>query len=428
MRLSRLLVISAVILAVSGAAFGSGFAIFEQGAKATAMGGAFAATADDPSAIWYNVAGIAQQRKAEILVGGTAINFSNNFTGDPGDTLTSGKTGEYAAHTFVPPNAYMVIPWGQNITFGVGVFTPFGLRTNWKEPWVGRFVSRDANVKSLSVEPAVAWQTSDGRIALGVGAEYRRSHISLNRNNSAFDPLNGQVIDAANAYLASDWDNAWGWNAGLLFKPSDTWRIGVSYRSQMTIDYKGSAHFTQILTGTPIDALVGASIPPDQGIATSINFPANLAVGIATTAIGHNWDVEADVTHTTWSRFQNLAISFDTTSALNFNVPQNWKDSYSYRLGANKKVNDTWDVRFGVLYDKNPQPTDGVGPLLPDADREGASFGIGYHRGPWIMDLTEFDLHFKNRTTNGDVNQVDNFRGSYKTDANLISFNFGYRF
>lgn len=426
MRLSRFLVISA-ILAVSSAAFGSGFSIFEQGAKATAMGGAFAATADDPSAIFYNVAGIAQQRHLTVLAGGTTINFGNEFRGDPNDPLTVGQKGEYNAHTFVPPNAYIVVPWGQNLTFGVGVFTPFGLRTDWREPWAGRFVSRDANVKTVSVEPAVAWQTTDGRIAIGVGAEYRRSHISLNRNNSAFNPLTGRIIDTANAYLTSDWDNAWGWNAGLLFKPSDTWRLGVSYRADMTIDYKGDGHFTQILTGTPLDPVVAAGLPPDQGIKTSINYPSTLIAGIATTAIGHNWDIEGDVTHTTWSRFKELSVAFDTTTALNFTRPQNWEDTYSYRLGANKKVNDTWDVRFGVLYDENPQPLAGVGPLLPDSDREGASFGIGYHHGPWILDLTEFALHFKTRSTNG-ISQNDNFHGTYKTNANLISFNFGYRF
>ena len=59
-------------------------------------------------------------------------------------------------------------------------------------------------------------------------------------------------------------------------------------------------------------------------------------------------------------------------------------------------------------------------------DREGVSFGIGYHRGPWIVDLTEFALHFKTRSTNGISS--DNFNGTYKTNANLISFNFGYRF
>jgi long-chain fatty acid transport protein len=420
-------VISAAILAVSGAAFGSGFSLFEQGAKATAMGGAFAATADDPSAIFFNVAGIAQQRHMTFLAGGTTINFANEFKGDPNDPVTVGQKGEYRAHTFVPPNAYLIVPFADNLTFGVGVFTPFGLRTNWQEPWVGRFINRDANVKTVSVEPAVAWQTSDGRWALGLGAEYRRSHIALNSNTAAFNPLTGRVIDAANAFLNSDWNNAWGWNAGILIKPTDAWKIGASYRADMTIDYKGTADFTQILTGTPIDAVVATQIPPDQNIKTAINYPALLIVGVSTTAIGHNWDIEADMTHTTWSRFKELSVQFETSPSRNFTRPQNWHDTYSYRLGANKKVNDTWDIRLGAVYDENPQPNEGVGPLLPDSDRVGASFGVGYHSGPWIVDITEFALHFKNRSTAGQV-QNDNFHGSYKTNANLISFNFGYRF
>src|SRR5437588_4727610 len=108
------------MLAVSGAAFGAGFGLFEQGAKATAMGGAFAATADDPSAIFFNVAGIAQQRHFTILAGGTAINFANEFRGDPNDELTSGTSGFYRRHTFALPSAYVVVPFGSNLTFGVG--------------------------------------------------------------------------------------------------------------------------------------------------------------------------------------------------------------------------------------------------------------------------------------------------------------------
>jgi len=165
-----LLLLSLSVLLASGSAFASGFALPEQGAKAVGMGGAFVATADDPSAIYFNPAGMAQQRNAEFLVGGTAITFSNQFTGDPNDPFTSGQSGRYRAHTFVPPNAYFILPIGGNLTAGVGLMTPFGLRTNWQDPWPGRFISRDANVKVLSVEPALAWQSSSGAVAIGVGA------------------------------------------------------------------------------------------------------------------------------------------------------------------------------------------------------------------------------------------------------------------
>src|SRR6478672_11458006 len=98
------------MLAMSASAFGSGFGLFEQGAKATAMGGAFVATADDPSAIFYNVAGIAQQRRAAVMAGATFINFSNEFIGDPNDPAASGSTAAYRRHTFIPPNGYLLVP------------------------------------------------------------------------------------------------------------------------------------------------------------------------------------------------------------------------------------------------------------------------------------------------------------------------------
>ena len=407
------------------AAFGSGFALFEQGAKATAMGGAFAATADDPSAIFYNVAGIAQQRRTELLVGGTTINFQNQFTGDPNDIFTSGTTGKYQAHTFVPPNAYVVVPFGNNLTFGVGVMTPFGLRTHWENPWPGRYVSRDANIKTVSVEPAIAWQTSDGRFALGVGAEYRRAHVILARSNLALNPFTQHIADVASTYLASDWENDWGYNVGVLFKPG-AWRIGLSHRAPMTINFKANASITQIPTGNAqFDALVHAGLPPSQPVNTSLEFPSFTHLGIATSAIP-KWDVEFDVIHNDWSRFKELDINFTATPAASLVRHLDWNDSNSYRIGANRSVTDDWDIRLGAVYDETPQPTSDVSPLLPDSDRIGFSIGVGYHRGPWVIDATEFALHFKKRSTLGQ--SADLFNGTYKTDANLISVNLGYRF
>jgi long-chain fatty acid transport protein len=421
---------TAVALAISPVAFGSGFSIFEQGSKATSMGGAFAATADDPSAIFYNVAGIAQQRQLTVLAGGTAINFANEFKGDPNDAFTSGVTAEYRHHTFVPPNAYILVPIGQNLTFGIGTFAAFGLRTNWQAPYPGRFISSDANVKTLSVEPALAWQTSDGRLAIGVGAEYRRSHITLQRNiplsGSGVNPFTGRFVDVGNAYLDSDWDDAWGYNVGVLFKPTPTLRIGASYRGKMTIDYKGDAVFTQISTGNAqLDALVKAGLPPNQKISTSIDFPDTAILGVATSAIP-NWDLEADITHTGWDSFQSLDIAFQTTPASNITRPQNWKNTFSYRIGGDRHVGGNWDVRLGAVYDQNPQPTSGVGPLLPDSDRIGVTFGLGYHAGPFLVDVGDMVLHFKKRSTEGISS--DNFNGTYQTDANLISINVGYKF
>lgn len=424
--INRILILTAMACLTGTSAFASGFSIFEQGAKASGMAGAFVATADDPTAIFYNPAGIAHQRELTVLGGGTFINFTNEFTGDPNNAFTSGTEGKYDRHLFVPPNMYAIMPIGENLTIGFGTFSAFGLRTDWQDPWVGRFISRDVDLKTVSAQPTIAWKNSSGTIAIGGGIEYRRARVTLSRNNGALNPFNGRFTDVANGYLSSDWDSDWGWSAGVLFKPNENLRIGVSYRAQMDIDLKGTADITQIPSGNAqFDAFVATQLPPDQNINTSIPFPAMTAIGIATSAI-ENWDIELDITMASWSRFETLLVNFETTPVANINRPQNWEDTMAFRLGANRHIGDEWQVRLGAVYDQNPQPVEAVSPLLPDADRIGITFGFGWQKGPFIIDVSEMILHFKDRQTGG-VNP-DQFEGTYKTDATLLSVNFGLRF
>lgn len=415
-------------LLVSVTAFGAGFSIFEQGAKATGMAGAFVATADDPSAIFYNPAGLAQQRDLSVLAGATFINFSNEFTGDPNSEWTSGTEGKYNRHTFVPPNMYAVVPVGDNLTFGLGVFSAWGLRTDWADPWVGRFVSKDADLKTVSVQPAVAWQTSDGRFALGGGIEYRRARVILSQNIDLpfVNPFTGRVTDIGNARLASDYGSDIAFNAGILFKPSDRLRFGASYRSGMDIDLEGEADFTQISTGNAqLDAAAALSLPPDDTISTTFPFPAVTAIGVAFMP-NERVEIEFDITHMTWSRFDSLTVDFDTNPQNGFVREQNWDDSHAFRLGTNIAATENWDVRLGAVYDKNPQPTESVSPLLPDADRIGVTMGAGFKHGPFVVDGGAMILHFKDRSTGG-VNP-EGFEGTYETAAVLWGFNLGYRF
>jgi long-chain fatty acid transport protein len=412
---------------MAGSAFGSGFLIPEQGAKASAMAGAFAATADDPSAIFYNPAGIANQGETlTVLAGTTLINFTNEFTGDPNSEIASGVEAKYNRHTFNIPNMYAVKRLGStNLTLGVGVFAAFGLRTDWADPFAGRYISKDADLKTTSVNPVVAYKVSDA-LQIGGGIEYRRARVILNANRMALNPFAGRIVDVANTRLVSEYGDSIGWNAGILFSPTPMLRFGASYRAPMDIELEGDAEITQILTGNPqFDAIIGSQLPPDQRINTKFPFPSIASVGVAVSP-NENWDVELDVIRTGWSRFEALAVDFETTPGSSFVREQNWQDSNSYRLGVNHNATAMFDVRFGILYDENPQPVEAVSPLLPDSDRLGASIGAGWHAGPFVVDGSLLVLHFKDRDTRG--RNEEGFNGEYETDALLWSMNLGYRF
>lgn len=426
MRSLRITLALTLTCLATASAFGSGFLIPEQGAKASSMAGAFVATADDPSAIFYNPAGIAQQRQFTVLAGATIINFTNEFTGDPNSPVTSGVSGEYNRHTFNIPNMYAVMPIGNNLSVGFGVFAAFGLRTDWEDPWAGRYISKDADLKTTSVNPVVAWQSTDGRIAVGGGVEYRRARVILNANRMALNPFTGRIVDVANTRLASEYGHGIGWNAGVLFKPTNALRFGASYRTGMDIELDGEAEITPIPTGNAqFDAFLRTQLPPNQNITTDFPFPSIATIGVAFSP-RETWDIELDVMRTAWSAFEALTVNFETTPAAGFTREQNWEDSTSYRLGINHNATPNWDVRFGALYDENPQPIEAVSPLLPDSDRIGASFGAGWHSGPFIADAGMMVLHFKDRSTQG-MNE-EGFDGEYETDATLFFANVGYRF
>ena len=61
------------VLFLSTSAFAAGFALYEGSARGNVLGAGLTATADDPSAIFYNPAGITQLKGTQTMIGLTGI-------------------------------------------------------------------------------------------------------------------------------------------------------------------------------------------------------------------------------------------------------------------------------------------------------------------------------------------------------------------
>jgi len=413
------LAILALLLAAP--AFSAGFGFFEQGAKATAMGGAFAAVADDPSAIFYNPSGIGFQDHFSIMAGTTVTTFTKSeFQGSspfPGD----GESGTFHKTWFFPSQLYFVAPITSNVKFGFGVYSPFGLASRWKdaETWPGRFISQNANIKTFSLVPVLAIRVAP-TFSISAGAEYRLSEVELEKNEAAYNPFTQSFVDVAHVKLQSGTEHGWGWNAGLLWKPSPAFSIGASYKAKMTIDYSTHANFTQRDTGNPVfDAVVAAGLPDSPRAEASVNFPAIADIGIAWHCPGQSFTLSADAVWTEWSTYKKLDITFPDGELPTIHRETDWKDVWSYRVGVEQKFG-AWALRAGFVYDETPQPEQEAGPLLPDSIRRGYCVGFGYNGEHWGIDLADMYLPFQDRTVR---NSQDNFTGTYKLTANLIGAN-----
>lgn len=422
--MGRALSIVALATLAAGPLHAAGFSIFEQGSKATGMAGAVTAQADDPSMLFYNAGGLAFVEKTDFSVGATWIRSTKADFQGAGVFPGPGYKAEQETLSEFPPHAYWVQPISSTFKFGLGVETPFGLTTSWKNPnqFAGRFLSTKASLQAFDLNPTIGWRVTPN-FGIGVGALVRYSTVELNRNVPFNNPFTQQIVDIGRLNLKGDYSTGYGFNVGLLHRVNESFSWGLSYRSKISVDYKGDARITQVSTGNAgLDALISTRLPFNTNlpVKTKIDFPDQASLGLAF-GLTRNLLLETDVNWMGWSSFKNVPIDFTSAqgNALDSSLPQNWEDVYSYRVGLNWTVSPASQLRFGVVYDQTPQPEEGVSPLLPDADRNGFCIGYGHTQG-FRYDVGLMYLDFKKRTTNKARPESGPFFGTYKTQAVLL--------
>ena len=207
--------------------------------------------------------------------------------------------------------------------------------------------------------------------------------------------------------------------------------LGILVPEQIEVDYEGDARLTQISTGSAqVDALLRTRLPFDQDlpVETSIEFPDMASLGLAF-AVSPSVLIETDVNWTGWSSFDETSIRFTGTPAQRLPdtlVRSDWDDVYNYRAGLRWSASPSSQWRFGAYYDETPQPEESVGPLLPDANRQGLSLGYGFTGGGgWTLDVAVLYVDFDERTRDQSFPGEDPFFGTYQTEAWLFGLTVG---
>src|SRR5688572_20920800 len=300
----------------SGLLGAQGFGLYEQGACAMGRGGTgVAAPCADGSAMFFNPAGLAGLRGSHATLGGTLVDVHGSFTDDVFRQQTD------IQNPLIPiPQVYITHSPTPKLGVGVGVFAPYGLQTRWPLSFDGRFAGYDNILRSIYVQPTVAYQVTPW-LALGGGLDIVLGKVELNQRLDLADaPVEalpglppgtvppGTVLGQFGIAPGTDFANArleatkttvtarWG---GLI-KVNDRLSIGGRYLMHAKFDYDGTATFTQVFTnlvvpaeltvgtvnipaGTPIDGLVlplFSTVLGDQRVATQITNPEQVVLGV----------------------------------------------------------------------------------------------------------------------------------------------------
>ena len=440
-------------------AFAGAFRIFDQSASATAQGGAFAAQADDPSAIFFNPAGLTQLRGIQTSFGVMLIGGHTTYTSPTGATTR----GDFDGSIAVPPpiNVYFSANLKDlgfsalgDLSAGLGIVSPFGIL--YRYPDDGPFstaVTKQA-LPLIDIKPTLAYKLSD-QLSVGVGADIYTfaSFWGSGQSVTKFNSSGGPGLPPPGTRMeVNGGDTAAGFNVSLLYTPfrnedgKPLANVALIYRSQATLHLDGNF-------------LANGGLVTDAS--TTLVLPQVFAGGISIWPIRdrtHEWKLELDVDMTGWKSVRNTDVHLSNGTTIPF--AQNWRNSYTTMIGTEYKwlrpeKLPAWEValRAGYWHSQTPIPDSSFLPTVPDADQHAISVGLGFlckDDGRFLglvecantegkamrpkaigLDLAYQAIFYETRTIGGNLNPVaipGVVNGTYQTNFHVGMINFRVNF
>jgi len=430
-----------ILIVNSSLVQGSGFRIFDQSASGTAQSNAFTAQADDPSAVYYNPAGMTQLENLQISIGTVLIGGTISFRNASGQTTTGDLGGSVA---FPPPSSFYLtanlkdlgIKAFGDLTAGIAIISPFGLLIRY--PTNGPFSTSvtSAAFPLVDYKPTLAYKFNK-KFSVGVGLDIYTFFNFLGEGH-AEAKLNSPGVGGLPTFPTpleiTGRDTAVGFNASFMYTPfrnaddKPLVNVGFVYRSGFSLDLKGQF-------------LVNGAVAADA-VSTS-KMPQIFTGGIALWPVrdgDHEWKLELDVDYTDWNSLGNTDVRLSSGATLPF--PRNWQGAFITMIGTEykwlslEKLPD-WELalRGGYWYGENAIPDETFSPTVPDANNHLVSAGIGmlckdagrflgliqcgstdkgwFHPKAIGLDLTFQARLYENRTVSGNNNPTVD--GTYNT-------------
>ncbi len=396
-----------VALAAPAVLPAQGFGLNEIGTCAVArVAATTGAPCDDASVIFWNPAAGTRLKGLSMYAGITLIDIAGDFTAD-----TTGRVSSANVSPEFPPHLFINWNRGGRYALGLGVYVPYGLTSQWRDDFPGRFSAKRAAVATLYVQPNISFNLTPSW-SIGGGPVIGRSDVELEQGlDLSQQPLpggaSGQTLASLGIAPGTEFGRAmlqgsamaYGFHVGVHGRVGTNFQIGARYLSALNFEYDDAdAEFLQLPTGlviadptlaaqlgvpagTPWDVVVrpnfqGTGALTAQKVSTKLRHPAQLQVGLGFTAPMGTL-LSLDGAFIQWSVFDELPVNFQGSARANSRaLIEDYDDSFSIRGSAEHRFG-TVAIRGGISFVQTPAPDVTVTPLLPDQDRMNYGIGLG---------------------------------------------------
>ena len=410
-RLASLPAFCLAFLLATAAAHGGGFAVGEQDAASTGLAGAVTARPGDPATLYYNPGAAAFFDEPASSFGALVRATQTLAFGTEPSPDTIGTSFDSDDPSPVLPLIYTVQPIRGNLNLGVAVYSPFDHDLQHGNPssFPGRTIALSSAVRTLDASFSASFKVGQN-LGVGVGAIVRASTFDLERRLQALG-LDNQPVDFASLDVESDPRVGLGFQLGVLHRLSPRFFWGVSYRSEIQIEYEGTGLLEQIETGDPFldDALAGGNpFGEDLPMFTEINFPDTLSLGVGL-HLTRRLYLGADVSQMGWSSIDQIDVRIPTFPRFNNTIDLGLDDAFAVRVGTEYTFPKGTQLRFGLAFDESPQAEGRLSPFLLDSDRSIVSVGLGRD---WLQIAAQWITYSDRSGT-----MSDSLGGSFGGDA-----------
>jgi long-chain fatty acid transport protein len=397
----------------------NGFALPDQDAFATGRGEAVVATPDNPSTIYYNPAGITQLQGNNFRAGAYLLDYHFTFNPPPGKPNTGQSYDEQDNFAAVPRFFYSFASTNSPVSFGLGIYSPFGGKISWPQDTGFRAVAISGQLKYITINPVVAYKILP---SLSVGAGPMFNYVDL-ETDQGLRPFSGP--NNFFRFSGSGW--SYGANAGILWQPLDELSFGTMFRSPAKVTLEG-------YTGFEREPLIAKS---SRSANMDLNFPMTIVSGVSWRPT-QKWNLEFDANYTDWSSFGRSTLHQSSPPfPLHSDVPVtlDWQSSWMYEFGATRYFDNGWRTSLGYCFNQNSVPNGHYTPFASDLDRHFFSVGTGWQGKHWSFDAAYQFGYGPDHTVAGSTPSStpgqaagQNADGKYKFYSNALSLSVGYRF
>lgn len=346
--LARSSIAAACLLLAATTARAGGIAWYEIGTPdvGTASAGR-GALAMDASTAWTNPAGMPRlDPGSQLMIGFVPAWFDTKFEAKAGTSPELGSDNGGQAGGFEPVvSGFFTHTFASQFSIGAAFVPSLSQDLEYSEEFVGRYFTRRASLRTATFNPSVAFRSAPW-LSIGVGLNVVFGAVDQTSavNNEVLDPGTGD------GQIRFEKDGVgYGANLGVLLEPENGMRIGLTFRSPVTLSFS-DGFSAQGIGPNLVAALDSLGILGGE-LQKDVTIPQEGALSVVQPIGGHA--AMFSVGWQRWEEFGSTSLTLpDAPDSVGTVTRQRFlDDTYHISGGFHYRLSEPWMVMGGYAYD-----------------------------------------------------------------------------